>query len=83
MILKELRLWYQETQCFYYSRTFDLTNQFQNSWNDDRRIPLWKRCNERFFWNRLMIEKLIKLAEVNRNNRSKDVKFHFFCRKII
>ncbi|CAF3635110.1 unnamed protein product [Rotaria sp. Silwood1] len=61
--IEELRLWYQETQCFYYSSTYDLTNSMQRSYNHDNNIPLWKRADERFFWNRQMLSKLIGQAE--------------------
>ncbi len=62
--IQELRLWYQETQCFYYSTTYDLTNSIQCSHNHDQTIPLWKRADERFFWNRQMLSKLIDQADV-------------------
>jgi hypothetical protein len=64
IFIKELRLWYQETQCFYYSHTYDLTNSYQRSYNHDENIPIWKRADERFFWNRQMLSKLIDLEEV-------------------
>ncbi len=62
--IQEFRLWYQETQCFYYSPTYDLTNSYQRSFNLDQTIPIWKRADERFFWNRQMLSKLIDLEEV-------------------
>ncbi|CAF1112317.1 unnamed protein product [Adineta steineri] len=61
--IEELRIWYQETQCFYYSRTYDLTNTVQRSVNQDENIPLWKRADERFFWNRQMLSELLNLAD--------------------
>jgi hypothetical protein len=63
-MIQELRLWYQETQCFYYSRTYDLTSSIQRSYNDDVNTPLWKRADERFFWNRQMLSELIDQADV-------------------
>ncbi len=62
--IQELRLWYQETQCFYYSHTYDLTNSYQRSFNHDETIPIWQRVDERFFWNRQMLSELIDQAEV-------------------
>lgn len=62
--IKELRLWYQETQCFYYSHTYDLTTSYQRLYNSDETIPLWKRADERFFWNHQMLSELIDQAEV-------------------
>ncbi|CAF4584689.1 unnamed protein product, partial [Rotaria magnacalcarata] len=61
--IEELRLWYQETQCFYYSSTYDLTNSMQRSYNHDDTIPLWKRADERYFWNRAMLSELIDQVE--------------------
>ncbi|CAF4245929.1 unnamed protein product [Rotaria socialis] len=61
--IEELRLWYQETQCFYYSSTYDLTNSMQRSYNHDDTIPLWKRADERYFWNRAMLSELIDQEE--------------------
>ena len=66
--IEELRLWYQETQCFYWSRTYDLTSSYQRSFLDDSTIPLWKRADERFFWNRPMLSELIDQAEVSRSD---------------
>jgi len=63
-IIQEFRLWYQETQCFYYSQTYDLTTSYQRSFLDDQTIPLWKRADERFFWNQPMLSELIDQAEV-------------------
>lgn len=64
IIIQEFRLWYQETQCFYYSQTYDLTTSYQRSFLDDQTIPLWKRADERFFWNQPMLSELIDQAEV-------------------
>ena len=64
LICQELHLWYQETQCFYYSCTYDLTNSMQRSHNQDQNVPLWKRADERFFWNREMLSDLIDQTEV-------------------
>ncbi|UJR10843.1 hypothetical protein I4U23_015031 [Adineta vaga] len=61
--IDELRLWYQETQCFYYSRTYDLTNTMQRSFDQDKTIPLWICADDRFFWNRQMLNELIKQAD--------------------
>ncbi|CAF1090830.1 unnamed protein product [Adineta ricciae] len=61
--IEELHLWYQETQCFYYSRTYDLTNTIQRALDQDETIPLWKRADERFFWNRQMLNEFIEQAD--------------------
>ena len=62
--IDELRLWYTETQCFYWSKTYDLTTSYQRAFFDDQTIPLWKRADERFFWNRPMLSELIDQVEV-------------------
>ncbi|KAG1141195.1 hypothetical protein G6F37_008309 [Rhizopus arrhizus] len=46
---------------FVFSNTFDLTNNFQNSYKNktDTRIPLWKRADRRFWWNEHIIQTLV------------------------
>lgn len=80
---KEFRLWYQETQCFYTSSTYDLTNSLQRSLTDDESLPLWKRANERFFWNRRMIGDLIDQVEVILVSLRRTQKNRFLSRRII
>lgn len=52
---------YNDSGFFYYSNTFDLTNslQRQNQSTDTLTKPLWKRADERFFWNKHMLVDLI------------------------
>ncbi|KAI9682058.1 MAG: hypothetical protein M1817_000112 [Caeruleum heppii] len=43
----------------YFSYTFDLTNSFQRQAQADPSVPLWKRADDRFFWNRFVQTDLI------------------------
>lgn len=49
----------------YFSYTFDLTNSFQRQANIDMNLPLWKRTDDRFFWNRYIQSDLIDLHGTN------------------
>ncbi len=58
--LKSGRLWF--------SYGWDLTNslQRQKEMSDDGRgvdVPAWKRADERFFWNRFLMEGMIDCTE--------------------
>lgn len=46
----------------YFSYSFDLTNSFQRQAHADASIPLWKRADDRFFWNRFIQSDLIDFA---------------------
>ena len=52
---------YNISDFYYYSPNGDLTNSVQRqslpSYNNDD--PLWKKADERFFWNRALLEELI------------------------
>ena len=43
----------------YFSYTFDLTNSFQRQATSDPSAPLWKRADDRFFWNKFICSDLI------------------------
>ena len=43
----------------YFSYTLDLTNSFQRQAQQDAAVPLWKRADDRFFWNRFLQSDLI------------------------
>ncbi|XP_066535600.1 phosphatidylinositide phosphatase SAC2 [Hoplias malabaricus] len=61
-LLDELYKIFMDSDSFYYSPTYDLTNSVQRqgaSENSD--LPLWKRVDDRFFWNKYMIQDLINL----------------------
>lgn len=46
----------------YFSYSCDLTNSFQRQAQSDLSQPLWKRADDRFFWNRFVQSDLIDLA---------------------
>ncbi|CAL1531725.1 unnamed protein product, partial [Lymnaea stagnalis] len=63
-ILEELMKMYNGSNYFYYSHDFDVTTSLQRQYSQsyDRSLPLWKRADERFFWNKHM---LLELMETN------------------
>ena len=46
----------------YFSYSFDVTNSFQRQAHVDTSIPLWKRADDRFFWNKFVQADLIDFA---------------------
>ncbi|KAI8332862.1 SacI homology domain-containing protein [Chlamydoabsidia padenii] len=46
----------------YYSHGFDVTNALQRQAESDEKEPLWKRADERFFWNKFISTKLMDAA---------------------
>ncbi|KAK4231699.1 phosphoinositide phosphatase SAC1 [Podospora fimiseda] len=51
----------------YFSYSLDLTNSFQRQAQHDADSPLWKRADDRFFWNRFIQSDLIEFR--NRGGR--------------
>lgn len=53
----------------YFSYSLDLTNSFQRQSQGPSDIPMWKRADDRFFWNRFIQSDLIdfSLGENNTN----------------
>ena len=53
---------YNDSDFFYFSDTYDLTNSLQrqntDGYQNDK--PLWERADERFFWNKPMLEELME-----------------------
>lgn len=43
----------------YFSYSFDITNSFQRQAQADPEAPLWRRADDRFFWNRFVQSDLI------------------------
>lgn len=43
----------------YFSYSLDLTNSFQRQAQSDLSLPMWKRADDRFFWNRFISTDLI------------------------
>nr|XP_020458313.1 phosphatidylinositide phosphatase SAC2 [Monopterus albus] len=61
-LLDELYKIFMDSDSFYYSLTYDLTNSVQRQGDLEKSsLPLWKQVDDRFFWNRHMIQDLIDL----------------------
>lgn len=67
-LLEELLKMFMDSDSFFYSSTYDLTNsvQRQSTGEEDPR-PLWQKVDDRFFWNKYMIQDLtaIGTSDVN------------------
>jgi hypothetical protein len=50
-----------KTGPMYFSYTFDITNSLQRQTESDAAVPMWKRADDRFFWNRFIQSDLIDL----------------------
>ncbi|KAB8265911.1 SacI homology domain-containing protein [Aspergillus pseudonomiae] len=46
----------------YFSYVLDLTNSFQRQSQSDASLPMWKRADDRFFWNRFIQSDLIDFS---------------------
>ncbi|KAM4703825.1 phosphatidylinositide phosphatase SAC2 [Rhinophrynus dorsalis] len=63
-LLEELFKMFMDSDSFYYSWTYDLTNSVQRQSSRDKgSLPLWQRVDDRYFWNKHMIQDLIKLKD--------------------
>ncbi len=51
-----------KTGPMYFSYSFDITNSFQRQAQSDLRLPLWRRADDRFFWNKFVQSDLIDLS---------------------
>uniref|UniRef100_A0A8C0YNF5 Inositol polyphosphate-5-phosphatase F n=1 Tax=Cyprinus carpio carpio TaxID=630221 RepID=A0A8C0YNF5_CYPCA len=61
-LLDELYKIFMDSDSFYYSLTYDLTNTVQRQGELGKSDqPLWKKVDDRFFWNKHMIKDLIDL----------------------
>ncbi|XP_076043894.1 phosphatidylinositide phosphatase spermathreecae isoform X2 [Oratosquilla oratoria] len=60
-VLDELSKMFNESNSFYFSFEGDLTNslQRQSSETYNLDLPLWKRADDQFFWNKHMLHELI------------------------
>ncbi|XP_043912010.1 phosphatidylinositide phosphatase SAC2 [Protopterus annectens] len=55
---------FMDYDSFYYSLTYDLTNSVQRQSDQEKtNLPTWQKVDDRFFWNRHMIEDLILLND--------------------
>ncbi|KAJ8418269.1 hypothetical protein AAFF_G00139780 [Aldrovandia affinis] len=63
-LLDELLKIFMDSDSFYYSMTYDLTNTVQRQGDaKNTNLPLWQRVDDRFFWNKHMIQDLISLQD--------------------
>ena len=49
----------------YFSYTCDITNSFQRRWSLSEQSaaePLWKKADDRFFWNKALVQPLVEQA---------------------
>ena len=51
-----------KTGPMYFSYSLDLTNSFQRQAQSDPSLPLWKRADDRFFWNKFLQSDLTDFA---------------------
>ncbi|XP_066586531.1 phosphatidylinositide phosphatase SAC2 isoform X2 [Prorops nasuta] len=67
-ILEELNKIFTETDSFFFCNTKDITNSLQRQCvleseqvNEYLSKPLWQRVDDRFFWNKFMLQDIINL----------------------
>ncbi|KAL4740662.1 SacI homology domain-containing protein [Aspergillus similis] len=65
-MLKELL----RTGPMYFSYALDITNSFQRQSQSDMNLPMWKRADDRFFWNRFIQSDLIDFSMGEHNTTS-------------
>ncbi|KAG4413481.1 hypothetical protein IFR04_013382 [Cadophora malorum] len=53
----------------YFSYSFDITNTFQRQSQIDPSVPLWKRADDRFFWNKFIQSDLIDFRSSGTRNQ--------------
>uniref|UniRef100_H0VDN7 Inositol polyphosphate-5-phosphatase F n=1 Tax=Cavia porcellus TaxID=10141 RepID=H0VDN7_CAVPO len=62
-LLEELLKMFMDSESFYYSLTYDLTNSVQRQSIGERDgRPLWQKVDDRFFWNKYMIQDLTEIG---------------------
>ncbi|KAF6109173.1 inositol polyphosphate-5-phosphatase F [Phyllostomus discolor] len=62
-LLEELLKMFMDSESFYYSLTYDLTNSVQRqSTGEGAPRPLWQKVDDRFFWNKYMIQDLTEIG---------------------
>ncbi|XP_034993179.2 phosphatidylinositide phosphatase SAC2 [Zootoca vivipara] len=63
-LLEELFKMFMDSDSFYYSLTYNLTNSVQRqSACEKANLPLWRKVDDRFFWNKHMLEDLINIGK--------------------
>lgn len=60
-VLDELSKMFNDSDSFYFSAEADLTSSLQRQSlpSYDRSLPLWRRADDNFFWNRHLLIDLI------------------------
>ncbi|CAL1673573.1 unnamed protein product [Lasius platythorax] len=71
-ILEELNKIFTETDSFFFCQTGDITNSLQRqciaeSQQCNQNKPLWQRVDDRFFWNKHMLQDIINLDKDKAN----------------
>ncbi|KAK2493806.1 hypothetical protein MC885_001162 [Smutsia gigantea] len=62
-LLEELLKMFMDSESFYYSLTYDLTNSVQRQhFGEEDPRPLWQKVDDRFFWNKYMIQDLTEIG---------------------
>ncbi|XP_023564752.1 phosphatidylinositide phosphatase SAC2 isoform X3 [Octodon degus] len=62
-LLEELLKMFMDSESFYYSLTYDLTNSVQRQSTGEKDCrPLWQKVDDRFFWNKYMIQDLTEIG---------------------
>uniref|UniRef100_H3AT83 SAC domain-containing protein n=1 Tax=Latimeria chalumnae TaxID=7897 RepID=H3AT83_LATCH len=63
-LVEELVRMLTESEPIYYSLTYDITNSVQRQQESQNKdLPLWKKVDDRFFWNKYMMQDLINLKD--------------------
>lgn len=75
-IMEELVKMFNESDSFYFSETFDLTNSIQKQYsvNYDHKKFLWQRVDDRFFWNFHMTK---EIRETFKENEDAELSSHW------
>lgn len=87
-VLDELSKMFNDSDSFYFSSEADLTSslQRQSLSSYDRSLPIWRRANDNFFWNRHLLIDLIS-QEVGlemKDNQQKCLSCNIFlCKKMV
>lgn len=85
-ILEELTKIFTETDSFFFCQNGDITNSLQRQCaykksrlnQGDQEEPLWKRVDDRFFWNKHMLQDIIDLKVIFLLTRKIRVSLVFF-----
>ena len=65
-LLEEFCKMFNDSRSFYFSYTGDLTTCLQKQFEDrdlNRDLPVWRRADERFFFNKALLSEVIALAD--------------------